>query len=651
MTESLPTPESNNDNQRVSARRSRRALWVCGAIVFLLVAAVVYVNLSPSRPLRIAKETTYITEPLTPDGKEVDYFAAIQQATSPEGMATDENGYRLVVQHLGEERGMTPGLFADLCGQLGLDVHSIRPDMMYRDPWDFLEAYAESAEFDEILLDELPPDDRSPFDVAFMLAERLQGPWTLDELPMMASWLAQNGPALDLLGKAVRKPSFQLPLIGGASQVRLDTIVIPYDLMRMQSFTGGLQARARHRIATGDLDGALHDTVTLKRLGRLIGHNPTEIGFHFGIVFESLADSIGVAGSLEHPPSREQLEDFIHELDSLPPPRDWRDTALTHRLEWLSRIQSYAAGRRSWQDDWGLPDEPPFRHLAKLGVDWSGVAFRFNRAWDDIEASDSALSIATPEPPSAVSSFFIHARSKYVADALSREALRWWRSTREMVRCHACETQMHRIVLAMLLYERDHGTLPPAWSVDAAGNPLHSWRVLLLPYLGHKELHKRIRLDEPWDSDYNRTFHGEAMPIYRCPSDPAAKPGQATYSVIVGSDMPFEAGRGKQLSDFGPKSSDMILLVERIQPVGWMTPTAELTQAAADEGIFWRAPKLALAHGSDRIGSHHRDMAMVGLRSGAVKPFPPNDNIDDDLTLDLFRNLLRGTNTDRTYRW
>ena len=187
--------------------------------------------------------------------------------------------------------------------------------------------------------------------------------------------------------------------------------------------------------------------------------------------------------------------------------------------------------------------------------------------------------------------------------------------------------------------------------VDAAGNALHSWRVLLLPYLGHEELHRRIRLDEPWNSDYNRQFHDEAMPIYRCPSHRGAKPGEATYSVVVGPDMPFEAGRSKRLSDFGPRSSDMILLVERTQPVGWMEPTAELTQAAADEGIFWRAPKRALAHGSDRIGSHHPDMAMVGLRSGAVKSFPPSDNIDDDLTLDLFRNLLRGTNGDRTYRW
>ena len=35
----------------------------------------------------------------------VDYMAAWEKETYPENMATDENGYRLIVQHLGSREG------------------------------------------------------------------------------------------------------------------------------------------------------------------------------------------------------------------------------------------------------------------------------------------------------------------------------------------------------------------------------------------------------------------------------------------------------------------------------------------------------------------------------------------------------------------
>jgi hypothetical protein len=41
----------------------------------------------------------------------------------------------------------------------------------------------------------------------------------------------------------------------------------------------------------------------------------------------------------------------------------------------------------------------------------------------------------------------------------------------------------------------------------ASGERLHSWRVVLLPYLGQQELYEKIRLDQPWDSPWQ--FHKE----------------------------------------------------------------------------------------------------------------------------------------------
>ncbi|MFO7903538.1 MAG: DUF1559 domain-containing protein [Pirellulaceae bacterium] len=195
---------------------------------------------------------------------------------------------------------------------------------------------------------------------------------------------------------------------------------------------------------------------------------------------------------------------------------------------------------------------------------------------------------------------------------------------------------MKGITLAMLIHERDHGALPPAYSVDEGGEPLHSWRVLLLPYLGQKELYEKIRLCEPWDSEYNRQFHEEAVQVYRCPSDPVAAPGQTSYSVVVGPDVAFEGGEGRKLKEFGPTSNDLILLVERATPVGWMDPTQEIPQAVAESGFNNEAP-------ASGIGSQHQACANFGFGNGAVQ------SLIDSIEPDVFQDLLHGTNTDPEY--
>ena len=131
---------------------------------------------------------------------------------------------------------------------------------------------------------------------------------------------------------------------------------------------------------------------------------------------------------------------------------------------------------------------------------------------------------------------------------------------------------LRRITLAMLMYERDHGTLPPAF--HRRQRPASSQlRVSLLPYLGQSELYGKIRLDEPWNSQHNRQFHADAPAIYRCPSAKLAA-GLTTYSVVVGKKSAFEAGQGKSLDKFGVR---LVLVVERKQPVFWMDPTSELS--------------------------------------------------------------------------
>ena len=170
---------------------------------------------------------------------------------------------------------------------------------------------------------------------------------------------------------------------------------------------------------------------------------------------------------------------------------------------------------------------------------------------------------------------------------------------------------MRTIGQAIRAYEQQNGTLPPAAILDRkTGQPLLSWRVALLPYLGMGELYKRFRLDEPWDSQHNRALVDEMPSVYRVvpftktPTvvtqlleagralDPTRLglltrmpaflntlgPGAATrlpqtyYRALVGPGTLFDGPTGRPLTEAEDGPEQTLLLVEAGPPVIWTRP-------------------------------------------------------------------------------
>lgn len=634
-----------------STRRSKRRVWrwlglTAGVLLGAWVFSVFY-----TVPLKISKETTWVTGPLKSDGKQVDFYAAWEQETYPENMATDENGYRLVVQHLGVSPEAEPEDLGRVCEKLGLVADTISPDMTLETPEDYLKAYVAREDFDEAAVRELLGYDpwaesasdqeqlgllsnprRRPDEV---LSARLESPWTLGDLPMLEAWLAENNPAMDLIGAAVRKPTFHIPLLRKTEDDLL-LACADREVSWMRSFARALSARANYRIATGQIDGAINDIITCKRLGRHVGHCGSFVPILVGIAVEGRADGIGTGGSLEHPPTREQLRRLIEELDDLPPKAGYDRGLLFDRYVALDFVQAMACGSDAVKEwGWGTGRERLF------GCNWSAFAKRINTHYDTLIATGRYPRFSF-DPMSIISH---RSRSEMMADMLAAGVVPACDAPREAARRKTCEERIGRIALAMQLYERDHGTLPPACTIDNDGKPLHSWRVVLLPYLGQQELHDRIRLDEPWDSQHNRQFHKEPVAFYQCPSAtlapdvwqsdyPTPEPlpaGLTTYAVVVGPEMPFEGSEGKPLASFGPKRATMILIVERQEPVCWMDPTGNVSQAEAEKGV--NLPE----GGGDGIASRHPGGVICGHSDGAARFFPDISRFED------FRKLLHGT--------
>jgi tRNA A-37 threonylcarbamoyl transferase component Bud32 len=77
-----------------------------------------------------------------------------------------------------------------------------------------------------------------------------------------------------------------------------------------------------------------------------------------------------------------------------------------------------------------------------------------------------------------------------------------------------------RIGSAINEYHKRYGHYPPAAILGPDGEPWHSWRVLLLPFLGEEErrLFGAYHFDEPWDGPRNQRLLHEMPSVYHNPN-------------------------------------------------------------------------------------------------------------------------------------
>ena len=152
--------------------------------------------------------------------------------------------------------------------------------------------------------------------------------------------------------------------------------------------------------------------------------------------------------------------------------------------------------------------------------------------------------------------------------------------------------QMQKISDALVKFQEKNGALPARYSADKTGAPLHSWRVHLLPYFNDMladDLYAKIRLDEPWDSEYNRQFHSQVPKVYRRVADLAnATPYVCVYDArgfftkpaepngVVGAPATFKDGvfEKNAVSD---SLNSVLATVESPRPVCWMDPNADMS--------------------------------------------------------------------------
>jgi prepilin-type processing-associated H-X9-DG protein len=134
--------------------------------------------------------------------------------------------------------------------------------------------------------------------------------------------------------------------------------------------------------------------------------------------------------------------------------------------------------------------------------------------------------------------------------------------------------RLQQIGLAMHVYHEAHKAFPPAAVCDAAGKPLLSWRVQILPQLGEQKLYDEFRLHEPWDSEHNRPLIERMPAVYASPESKVKEEGRTVYLIPLGKDTWFSTRGGAASKDV--KTADRAILV---------------VEADGEHAVVWTKPE------------------------------------------------------------
>jgi type II secretory pathway pseudopilin PulG len=184
-------------------------------------------------------------------------------------------------------------------------------------------------------------------------------------------------------------------------------------------------------------------------------------------------------------------------------------------------------------------------------------------------------------------------------------------AAREAARRQSCANNMMQIGFAMHNYHSTYGQLPPAYTTDDNGRPLHSWRTILLPYMEQQALYDSIDLSKPWDDPVNQLAAQTVVSAYSCPSYPGSDPTLTTYVAVVDPKGVMSGSKANGFQDVLDGTSNTILFVETESrnAVHWMSPAdIELSTFLSPGG------NPAAAGGHSHVGGGH-----VCLTDGAVR--------------------------------
>jgi len=130
------------------------------------------------------------------------------------------------------------------------------------------------------------------------------------------------------------------------------------------------------------------------------------------------------------------------------------------------------------------------------------------------------------------------------------------------------QNNLQQMALAIHNFESTYGQFPFTDRPMGVPHPGLSWRVAILPYVEQDNLYKQFHLDEPWDSEHNKTLIDKMPKLFASPAA-EAKPGHTFYRMFDGPGTMYQM---KTLADVTDGTSNTFMIVEAGQAGIWTKP-------------------------------------------------------------------------------
>ena len=197
-------------------------------------------------------------------------------------------------------------------------------------------------------------------------------------------------------------------------------------------------------------------------------------------------------------------------------------------------------------------------------------------------------------------------------------------SARGAARRVECLNNLKNIVMALQNYHDEYGSFPPAYVTDDDGRPMHSWRVLILPYLDAQRLYREYRFDEPWDSEANAKLIKWMPSVYTCWTHDHSMTAETntSYVAIVDPQTCWPMSDGRRSSEIRDGVSHTVMVIEcDSEDIPWTEPR-DLDLQTAIRVLNSIDAKSSGAHRSSDFFYEHYEGRSVAWADGRVKSFP-----------------------------
>lgn len=391
----------------VKSRVLERRITAAAALAYFLVILF----LIP--PPKISRDTTYLLQPRTENGREIDYFRAIEERIGfPKNPR--ENGFRCCVEALGPEileRSLhiptenRASYWRKLCESLDLEPGKKANLTFQGAEFRFFQILKEQSEGKNPDSGEKEKDpvqvDLSNHTARTLMNRLLEKPWSEREFPIAGEWLLQNEPFLELLYEALEGDDFAVPMIRlDENQSLRDLPDISFSLLEPAK---GLRLKILSELSRGNTEKAWILVEKLFRLSRFLfecapDFNGTIVakaiwneGFRGAVAVLHYGDNTEEELNRYRERFQKYLDPFHREL--------LQRLMLFDRFSTLDRLQALAVGRTGWKGIFpeetedvssGEGKEYPwfFRRLLRL-FHWNETLARVNGYFDWLESQDS----------------------------------------------------------------------------------------------------------------------------------------------------------------------------------------------------------------------------------------------------------------------